>query len=201
MRLKRIEKLEQALKEALAVTSEQSDAALVQGCLKGNREYFGKLMNKYAPKLLRYVLSRMNNKDYAKAEDIVQESFYQAYRSLDQCTTPEGFKSWIFKITWNRLAEHFREKSNQSSQPLDNLNEDLTTIETNNPRVDSLHSALTTLTQEERLILLMKHTEGMTCSEIAKEQNMKTNTVAQVLSRTYQKLGEFILLEEKKDEL
>lgn len=202
MRLKRIEKLEQALTEALNTSETRSDSSLVKGCLDGKKECFGELMKKYAPKLMRFVLSRMNNKDYAVAEDIVQESFYQAYRSLNQCTNPDGFRSWIFKITWNRLAEYFRAKTYHSSLSLDNLEEDLlATMDTSNPMIDSLRKALATLTQEARLILFMKHTEGMTCAEIAKEVNMKPNTVAKILSRTYQKLGESILLKEKKDEL
>jgi RNA polymerase sigma-70 factor, ECF subfamily len=59
--------------------------------------------------LTRYVASKVN--DSALAHDIVQEVLIKAYKRSDQLRKPESFEGWIFQITRNEVADHYRRKA------------------------------------------------------------------------------------------
>ncbi|HNR64991.1 MAG TPA: sigma-70 family RNA polymerase sigma factor, partial [Atribacterota bacterium] len=65
-------------------------------------------MEKY--KNLVYKLALRMTGNYHDSEDIAQESFLRAYRSLHQYNPNYSFSSWLYKITLNIIKDRMRKK-------------------------------------------------------------------------------------------
>jgi RNA polymerase sigma-70 factor (ECF subfamily) len=80
-------------------TVEGGEAALVRRALAGETAAYAALVAGYRGRLLRYAVHRLGNRE--DAEEVVQDSFVRAYRSLRRCA-PERFGAWLFGILVNR---------------------------------------------------------------------------------------------------
>ncbi|HUZ92704.1 MAG TPA: sigma-70 family RNA polymerase sigma factor [Candidatus Paceibacterota bacterium] len=69
--------------------------------------YFEILMERYEEKLRRYVM-RFINCSVHDAQDIVQETFIDAYRNLNGFNADLKFSSWIYRIAHNEAVSHVR---------------------------------------------------------------------------------------------
>ena len=66
-------------------------------------------VDKYADILFNYTLQRVSDK--AIAEDIVQDTFLNAWRARDSYNGSASEKNWLFAICKNKIIDHFRKKS------------------------------------------------------------------------------------------
>jgi RNA polymerase sigma-70 factor (TIGR02943 family) len=72
-------------------------------------------VTKYADMLFRYAYLRLA--DTTMAEDIVQETFLNAWRSRETYDQSSSEKNWLFTICKNKIIDHFRKPgSNRMSQ-------------------------------------------------------------------------------------
>lgn len=83
----------------MAVTS---DAGLVRSVLSGERERFGELVDRYLPAVMAVAAARLSNQ--ADSEDVAQETFIAAYRSLGQLRELEKFPAWLMTICRHECA-------------------------------------------------------------------------------------------------
>ena len=72
------------------------DTALVLEAQKGGQEGFTKLYQAVAPSLYRTALYTLGNSH--DAEDVVSETFIEAYRGLSGLRDPQAFMPWIYRI-------------------------------------------------------------------------------------------------------
>jgi RNA polymerase sigma-70 factor (ECF subfamily) len=75
-------------------------AAAVARVLRGEVDAYAELVARHRDRLLRYALRMLADSD--DAEDVTQETFVRAYRSLATCEDPSRFGGWIFSILANR---------------------------------------------------------------------------------------------------
>jgi RNA polymerase sigma-70 factor (ECF subfamily) len=73
-----------------------TDADLVAGTLSGNHEAFGELYDRHA-RMVRAVVAGVSG-DWFAAEDMAQECFLRAYRSLARLRDPGRFGPWVVGI-------------------------------------------------------------------------------------------------------
>ena len=69
---------------------------LVNLCRQGDLDAFNMLYNNYSKKALRIIYLIVGNKNIA--EDIVQEAFYECYRSIKKLRNPKMFDAWFNKL-------------------------------------------------------------------------------------------------------
>ncbi len=83
-----------------------SDATLVLQSQGGDRSAFEQLVRRTA----RLLFSRLylETGDAHKAEDLVQETFLIAWRSIGQVTEPAGFRTWLFSVAHSALVDATR---------------------------------------------------------------------------------------------
>ena len=77
-----------------------SDAALVRRVRTGDTEAYADLVARYRDRLGRYALHMLGNRE--DAEEVLQDAFVRAYRSLGRCDDPERFGAWLYGILVNR---------------------------------------------------------------------------------------------------
>jgi RNA polymerase sigma-70 factor (ECF subfamily) len=84
-----------------SVTGSHEDAALVAAALRGERGAHRALYDRYRPLAWR-VARGFGDFDGDDVEDVVQESFVRAFRSLAKLKEPGRFGPWLLTIARNR---------------------------------------------------------------------------------------------------
>jgi RNA polymerase sigma factor (sigma-70 family) len=96
------------------------DAALVAEVLNGNRDAFGQLVARYQSAVCGLAYSGCGN--ISQSEDLAQETFIVAWRKLGELEEPAKFKSWLYGIARNLVANSSRKQTRNplaASEPLD----------------------------------------------------------------------------------
>lgn len=112
--------LTMALPEVWNKTEEfDSDASLVARSLEGDLPSFEQLVVRYQNKILGYSARMLSDRE--EAEDVAQEVFIKAYRSLDSFRGESSFSTWIYRIATNLCIDRLRAKKRrpQSAYSLD----------------------------------------------------------------------------------
>jgi RNA polymerase sigma-70 factor (ECF subfamily) len=146
-------------------------------------------------------LQRRLCRDPSKADDLAQETFVQAWKSLPRLQSPEAFGGWLRSIAVNVWKQDVR----RAGVPLEDDPSALDTVadpspdpEANAMRMD-LEAALARLRPAERLCVVLAHAEGMTHPEIVEVAGMPIGTVKSHIARGGQKLRAFLAIGDGDD--
>jgi len=94
---------------AKAATLSQAEIeGFVERAKRGDRQAFGRLVDEYKDKIYSYV-SRMLGDPY-EAEDVTQEAFVRAYRSLPRFRGASSFHTWLYRIASNLAIDVVRRR-------------------------------------------------------------------------------------------
>ncbi len=85
-----------------------SDGEVVRRVLDGDRALFELLMRRYDQRVYRAARSILRNE--AEAEDVMQEAWMQAWRTLRQLQDGDSFPGWIVRIAVNEALARLRRK-------------------------------------------------------------------------------------------
>ena len=168
---------------------------LIRNALAGNSQAYGELVERFQGRLFNSMVQVVGSHD--EAEDVVQESFVQAYIKLDTFQGNSKFFTWLYRIAFNNALSRQRRKRNDlsieqsreitGSDPQDNIDppeEPLLRQE----RVAMVHEALSMLTEEHRSILVLREMESMSYEDIAEILSINIGTVRSRLSRARNQL-------------
>jgi RNA polymerase sigma-70 factor, ECF subfamily len=153
---------------------------------------FEQIAMPHSKSLLR--VARRLASDPATAEDLVQETFFRAWRSFDQFQAGTNMRAWLFRILFNAFYAQGRQIS--AAPILVSLDAPGRQME---PQcqpglslVDAAEvaSALGELSAEHRTVLVLAVVEGFTCREMADILSLPIGTVMSRLSRGRQALRE-----------
>ena len=178
-----------------------SEDELVRQAQAGDKDAFCLLAQDYERRI--FSLALYYSRERQDAEDLSQEVWLKAYAALTSFRFESSFYTWLRQITINCFLNHRRAKSNRwLSQTSESVsNEDfasrneaagqargLESTLQNHLVFEKVMQALAAVTPQQRLIFLLKHQEGMTYEEIAKEIGCSPGTVKKSMSRTIAKL-------------
>jgi RNA polymerase sigma-70 factor (ECF subfamily) len=85
-------------------TEELSDRALVSALAQGDQAALGALYDRFQRDVYRFV-ARLSSAD---ADDFVQMTFLEAYRSAPRFRGDAAVKTWLFGIAANLVRNHYR---------------------------------------------------------------------------------------------
>ena len=154
----------------------KDDIALVNLVKKGDKKAYNVLVLKYQDRLVFSVYKFL--KDYELAQDIAQEAFIKAYKSIDKFRGDSQFYTWIYRIAINTAKNVLSTKA-RASEVYDNdttdqlLSESATTPENqeNIPQAAQLrttiNNALQSLPEDIRVTLSLREYDGLSYEEIA----------------------------------
>src|SRR4051812_19174377 len=86
----------------MTLTEFTTDAELVGGCLAGDREVFGLIVERYRSLLCSLAYSGTGS--LSESEDLAQEAFVEAWRQLHKLREPEKLRSWLCGILRHKLG-------------------------------------------------------------------------------------------------
>ena len=84
----------------------KDDARVIQQVVDGDVNAFAHLLERYEAKVYGLVVRLVGNE--AEAEDLVQETFVQAYTRLSTYREEADFGSWLYRIAYNAALMHLR---------------------------------------------------------------------------------------------
>src|SRR3954453_12526001 len=90
------------------VMEPQQERQLVDRAARGDAEAFSSLAARYYRPVAAFLLKRVARPDVV--EDLTQETFLEAFRSMRDGTKPETFSGWLFGIAANRAGKWLRRK-------------------------------------------------------------------------------------------
>jgi RNA polymerase sigma factor (sigma-70 family) len=140
----------------------------------------------------RQFLRHLTRGDTALADDLAQETFVQAYRSLARFRGDAAFSTWLLGIAhnhWRNARRRQRDHAELSEQLL---------VETERLAVDSsdlrqdLATALRELSADEQLAIHLGFQRGLSHGEIAALLDWPLGTVKTHLARAKDKLRQYL---------
>src|SRR5207237_2635822 len=93
---------------------EITDAAVVAQVLAGDREAFRLLVERHTRSI--YSVAYRMTENQQDAEEIVQETFLRAYKSLGRFELRSSFSTWLYRIAVNRSLDFLKAKKMNNSQ-------------------------------------------------------------------------------------
>ncbi len=121
--------------------------------------------------------------DRHTAEDIVQETYCQAWKHLASLRSDETARAWLFQILRRHYLRQGRKSRNRVTQDIASHDPPSPANQSQSAeQQDSIQAALTMLEDKFKEPLLMVAVGGLTCDQAAKELGVPLGTV---LSRIY----------------
>ena len=189
----------------MAKKDKDSDLALVRRVKKGEYSAFDLLVLKYQSRVI--AISTKYVKDIQLAEDIAQESFFKAYKSIDSFREESAFYTWLYRITANTAINYLSSKkrkselleadvSNREGESIDIFDipggespEDI--LNANSLRED-IFKNMSNLPEEIRTAVTLREFEGLSYEEIAEILGCPLGTVRSRIFRARKLILEFI---------
>ena len=150
----------------------------------------GVLYERYARQLQSFCRSRLSSRE--EAEDAVQHTFLNAYRSLRSGTRPRAEAAWMFAIAANVCRERRRSAWRRSRIEVvsdDGLVGDRAAPERSHEELSGVADALAELTPNQRRAILMREWQGLSYREIANELSLTESAVETLLFRARRSLA------------
>lgn len=162
------------------------EALLVGLARRGNRDAFEELVNR-RQLWIRNLMRRCCG-DATLADDLAQQVFLQAWRAIPRLQKTSRFAAWLKRLAINTWLQHLRKNDplRYSDEPDDSMraSEDTTGV-----AVD-LDQALSQLSHDVRLCIVLSYHEGMTHGEIADVTGIRLGTVKSHIRRGTHRLRE-----------
>ena len=176
------------------------EGALVQRAQAGDETAFREIVERYQSKVFSIIHGIVRQRN--DVEDIAQQVFAKVYLSLRNFDFRSSLITWIYKITVNECFDYLRKRKVRRLVYESDLNEDeVRRVENADPAVERQMPADSSLAQrdyvlkllmrvseEERMLLILKEVEGYSVEELATRTGMNENTVKVKLFRARQKL-------------
>jgi RNA polymerase sigma-70 factor (ECF subfamily) len=164
---------------------------LVERCRQGDRRSYGELYQKYSKAMYNTSLRIVNHT--ADAEDVLQESFVDAFAAIDSFAYKSTFGAWLKRIVINKSINTLRKKKMdiidiEKTSAVHVPEEEAYDEEGLKLNVEEIKKAVKELPNGYRTVLTLHLFEGYDQEEIAEILQISHATVRTQYMRAKQKL-------------
>lgn len=177
---------------------ELDDNLLARRAVEGDTDAFGVLANRYRDAIYSFALRMLG--DSEEAFDAAQEILIRAYTGLETFDRRRQFRPWLFAIAANtckdllrrrRRHDRVRHDENVVDEPADDGASPAGVVAVVDLQRE-LTAALQHLSDAERTVVVLKHTQGFTYEEISSVMGMSVGTLKSHAHRGRRKLTELL---------
>lgn len=175
--------------------TEAYSARLISECIAGNEDAIEFLVRQYETGVFRLALSIIGNE--AEANEITQETFIAALRSLPSYQEQKSFKAWLYTIVLNYSRSHLRKR-----KIVERLRTTLTTIFQvenqkqvspedviiQNEKEAALWNSLNQLDERQRIVVILRYFHDLSIAQISKILSVNEGTIHSRLHSAREKL-------------
>jgi len=180
---------EQRDERILFLPGEIGERALRARLVAGDEAAYRDCYEQYAPKLLRLLTGILRNK--ARAEEVLQETFIAAFRSIARFRGEVGIATWLARIATNRAYNAIRDEARLKRTAPPPEAHALARFEPHLEGRDLVRKVLLVLDQMDptKKLALLLQAEGYTVTEIAEITDEPRGTILARLSRSRAELS------------
>jgi len=181
------------------------DRRLIAECLRGRTAAYGELVRRYQDRLYHAIYRVVDNAE--DALDVVQESFLNAYQSLNSFKGDAEFFTWLYRIAFNAAISLKRKRrpalrlewdqdNRTGLEPMDDSAYSSPASQLERTEDEAvLQAALNRLSPEHRVVLVLKDLEGQKYEDIAEVLNVPIGTIRSRLHRARVELRDLLMEE------
>lgn len=185
----------------------KGDIFYIDQVLSGNANGFSFLIDHHKNSVYNLVLRICGN--HEEAEEIAQDTFLKAFRSLGNFKMKSAFSTWLYRIAYNTAISHVRIKKKDTLSLEDFPADAVDFISTGSTEEESekeyrnslINFALQKINAEERGLISLYYYEEMTIEEISDATGITKSNVKVRLFRVRQKMMEIIEKAETKKKI
>jgi len=167
--------------------TQEADHELVLCAGKGDLAAYSVLVDRHQHTVYGIVSRMISNQD--DVDDLVQDIFVQAYRSIGGFRGQSSFSTWLHSIAVNTTIKYLRKMKTRQAVSIDDPNarmEDALVADSDlSPSVaaeesekqEAVRSAVEKLPEKHRAVVVLHYFEEYSCEEIAKILNCSVGTV------------------------
>lgn len=168
-----------------------TDAQLIRDIKDGNVQLYALVVERYERKIYAFIYHMLRNSRLeSMSEDLCQDTFYKAYRSLQTFREVEAsFSTWLYTIARNTVLSELR-KHKVVNVSLELSEEPRTSPETlpeqtalRNERIALVREAINCLPEKQRSALILREYEQLDYQEIAQIMGQTVSSVKSLLFR------------------
>lgn len=178
---------------------------IISKAKNGDQDAFGQLVLAHQNKVYSLCVHLLGSRE--EAEDMAQEAFLKAWRSLDSFLGESSFSTWMHRLTTNLCLDHLRKQTRrQNISVAVSLDDEEAAIpepagQTGDPhealergeRRRALAKGLQELPEHYRRPLVMREVGGMSYQEIAAALELDLGTVKSRIARARETLRKILL--------
>ena len=166
---------------------EEPDATLVARIKDGDVGAFGELVGRHQRAVYGIVSRMIPDRD--DVDDVVQDVFVQAFRSMPSFKGEAAFGTWVYRIAVNTTIKHMRKSKIRRAVSIDDpdtgLDDLLVSSNGDCPqdaterleRSQAVRRAVETLPEKHKAVVVLHYFENFGCDEIAKITGCSVGTV------------------------
>lgn len=188
------------------VQEKEPEKELIAKIGAGDHSAFKVLFDTYKSAIFNVCFRMLGNKQ--KAEDLTQDVFFQAYKSIKQFRSESRISYWLYRIAVNFCINHQKKKKRAQWLSLDILLESskeklsaITASSENSPDVllekrekkHIVQKAINSLPKPQRIAVILHRYEGLSYQEIAEVMECSVSSVESRLHRAKVSLAKKLL--------
>lgn len=175
------------------------DFSLIEQARGGDAAAFNQLVSAYRKRILGTIGRLIGRPE--DVEDVAQEVFVRLFFSLEQLRSPEVFEPWLYRLTVNAAYDYLRKKKRRPESRMSDLAEQQVMmadaqagekLETERLQANEIrefvHSLLDDVSEEDRILLMMKEVEGLSLKELEQVYKVNENALKVRLYRARQRV-------------
>jgi RNA polymerase sigma-70 factor (ECF subfamily) len=175
------------------------DFGLIERAKEGDSSAFNQIVSVYRKRILGTIARLIGRPE--DVEDVAQDVFLRLYYSLDQLRAPEVFEPWLYRLTVNAAYDYMRRQRRRPESRMADLSEQqvqLADADAGGRHRDEeqrragvrefVQSLLSKVSEEDRILLLLKEVEGLSLKELERIYQVKENALKVRLFRARQRV-------------
>lgn len=175
------------------VTDQYADKEIIEKVVKGESALYEILIRRYNPFLYR--IGRSYRYSHAETEDLMQETYVQAYFNLSKFENRSSFKTWLTRIMLNNCYQQkqklryrkevvaVEETRTDTMAPLFHESSNSEKLMINKELGRVLENALTKISEDYRIVFTLRELNGLSVLETVDALGISESNVKVRLNR------------------
>ncbi len=169
---------------------------VIQACQRGDEEAFRVLFDTHKDRV--YSIALRYAGDSATAMDIAQDTFLKLLSTIQQFRGEASFESWLYRMVVNSCLDYHRKRRRFLPLLEDGFEEALDVFRAphesalqemlREEQTERVQQVVAQLPEEQRIVVVLRYTDGLSYEEIADLLGCRRGTVASRLNRAHKAL-------------
>lgn len=168
-----------------------TETAIIERVLNGEKSLYEIIVRRFNPYL--YKIGRSYNYNHEDTQDLMQNTFIDAYKHLKKFEGRSGFKTWIIRIMMNNcyhmrekfgFKKEFSQEIKENSIPMfGSSNNDGRNVVHNHELAQIIENALSKIPFDYRIVFSLREINGLNISETSDLLDISESNVKVRLNR------------------